>query len=146
MTNDKSNIAIPNRPSDGDEIGSLEPGKRADVIVLDVEKPKFVPRTNMSAQIANNAAPADVETVIVDGEVVLDEGTIETMDATGVQTRVESAVDRFESETEWNLGVVGGEPPGPTAVVQDLPKRGPARLLGRLAVQSARDAVSLSNR
>lgn len=115
MTNYKSNIAIPNRPSDGDEIGSLEPGKRADVIVLDVDKPKFVPRTNMPAQI-------------VDGEVVLDDGTIETMDATGVQVRVESAVDRFESETEWNLGVGGADPPAPTAVVRDLPKRGPARL------------------
>ena len=127
----------------GDEIGSLEPGKRADVILLDVDKPKFTPLTNVPAQVANNAAPADVETVIVDGDVLMEAGDVKTMDADAVRDRVEAAVDRFESETEWELGIGEAEPPSTTAVVRDLPKRGPSRLLGRLAFQSLRDRFPL---
>ncbi|MGQ3330170.1 amidohydrolase family protein [Halorubrum sp. FL23] len=123
----------------GDEIGSIESGKRADVIVLDVEKPKFTPLTNIPAQVANNAAPADVETVIVDGNVLMQNGEIETMDAEAVREQVESAVDRFASETDWELGIGGSEPPSKVDVARDLPKRGPAQLLGRLAFQSIED-------
>ena len=122
-----------------DEIGSLEPGKRADVILLDVEKPKFTPLTNIPAQVANNATPADVETVIVDGEVLMEDGDVKTMDADAVRDRVETAVDRFESETDWELGIGGSEPPSTMDVVRDLPKRGPSQLLGRLAFQSVKD-------
>ncbi|WP_276271776.1 amidohydrolase family protein [Haloarcula litorea] len=123
----------------GDEIGSIESGKRADLIVLDVEKPKFTPLTNVPAQVANNAAPADVETVVVDGEVLMADGVVETMDAEAVCERAESAVDRFASETDWELGIGGSEPPSKTSIARDLPKRGPAQLLGRLAFQSVRD-------
>jgi 5-methylthioadenosine/S-adenosylhomocysteine deaminase len=126
----------------GDEIGSLEPGKRADVILLDVEKPKFTPLTNIPAQVANNAAPADVETVIVDGEVLMAEGAVKTVDTDAVRERAKSAVDRFESETDWELGIGGSEPPNTMDVARDLPKRGPVQLLGRLAVQSAKDKFS----
>lgn len=123
----------------GDEVGSIEPGKRADIILLDVDKPKFTPLTNLPAHVVNNAAPADVETVLVDGEFVLRDGVVETMDADAVQERVERAVERFADETEWELNVGGGSPPGSLDTLRDLPKRGPARLLSRLAVQGIRD-------
>jgi cytosine/adenosine deaminase-related metal-dependent hydrolase len=123
----------------GDEIGSIEPGKRADIVLLDVDKPKFTPLTNVPAHVVNNAAPADVETVIVDGDIVMQGGEPKTMDADAVQERVEAAVERFADETEWELDTGGGEPPGSVETIRDLPKRGPARLLSRLALQSARD-------
>jgi 5-methylthioadenosine/S-adenosylhomocysteine deaminase len=122
-----------------DEVGSLEPGKCADVIVLDIEKPKFIPVTNIPAQIVNNAVPADVKTVIVDGDVLMRDGDLKTMDADAVREQVESAVERFESETDWELGVGGSDPPSKLNVAHDLPKRGPSQLLGRLAFQSAKD-------
>jgi len=126
----------------GDEIGSIEPGKRADVVLLDVDKPKFTPLTNVPAHVVNNAAPGDVETVIVDGELVMRDGTPMTMDAEAVQKDVEAAVDRFADETGWELHIGGGNPPGPTETIRELPKRGPARLLSRLALQSVRDKFS----
>ncbi len=126
----------------GDEIGSIEAGKRADIILLDVDKPKFTPLTNVPAHVVNNAVPADVETVIVDGDVVLRNGAPETMDADDVRQRVNQAVERFVDETGWELHVGGSEPPTGIETVRDLPKRGPARLLTRLAVQSARDRFS----
>jgi cytosine/adenosine deaminase-related metal-dependent hydrolase len=123
----------------GDEIGSLEPSKRADVILLDVDKPKFTPLTNVPAQVANNATSGDVETVIVNGDVLMEAGEVKTMDSDAIQERVEAAVERFETETEWELDIGGSEPPNPMDIARDLPKRGPAQLLGRLAFQSARD-------
>jgi len=123
----------------GDEIGSIEPGKQADIILLDVKKPKFTPVTNIPAHVTNNAAPADVETVIVDGDVVMRDGEIEPMDAEAVGDRVEVAVERFESETDWELGIGGSEPPATMDITRDLPKRGPAQLLGRLGFQSVKD-------
>jgi len=124
----------------GDEIGSIEPGKRADLILLDMEKPKFTPLTNIPAHIVNNAAPADVTTVIVDGDVVVRDGRPVTMDTEAVRGRTERAVDRFTDETGWEIDIGGAEPPGTIGTLRDLPKRGPTRLLSRLALQSARDA------
>uniref|UniRef100_UPI0012E06551 amidohydrolase family protein n=1 Tax=Halobellus rufus TaxID=1448860 RepID=UPI0012E06551 len=127
----------------GDEIGSLETGKRADAIVLDVEKPKFTPLTNVPAQVVNNAAPADVETVIVNGDVVMRDSGVKTMDVDAVSERVETAVKRFESETDWEIGIGGSDPPGKLATARDLPKRGPAQILGRLGFQSVKDQLQL---
>ncbi|WP_436930819.1 amidohydrolase family protein [Halosimplex halobium] len=123
----------------GAEIGSLEPGKRADLVVLDVDEPKFTPLRNVPAQVVNNAGPADVETVLVDGEFVLDDGAVVTMDPEAVRERAEVAVERFADETGWEIGVGGAEPPGRVEVARESPRRGPAELLGRLAYQSVRD-------
>nr|WP_284438490.1 amidohydrolase family protein [Halomicroarcula laminariae] len=123
----------------GDEIGSVESGKRADLILLDMEKPKFTPLTNIPAHIVNNAAPADVETVIVDGDVVLRDGNPVTMNVDKVRRQAEEAVDRFANETGWELDIGGAEPPGTIDTLREVPKRGPTRLLSRLAFQSVRE-------
>jgi len=123
----------------GDEIGSIEPGKRADLILLDVDTPKFTPLTNVPAQIVNNATAADVETVLVDGEFVLHDDKVLTMEAEAVQRRATEAVERFAEESGWEIGIGGADPPGVRELFSDLPKRGPARLLSRLAVQSIKD-------
>ncbi|TKX83347.1 N-ethylammeline chlorohydrolase, partial [Halorubrum sp. SS5] len=118
--------------------------KRADVILLNVEKPKFTPLTNIPAHIVNNAAPADVEAVIVDGEIVMQDNVVKTMDADGVREAVETAVERFDAETDWDLGLGGSTPPSELEITRDLPKRGPAQLLGRLAFQSVKDQFPFS--
>lgn len=122
-----------------DELGSLEPGKNADIVLLDMEQPKFAPLTNLPAQVVNNATTADVETVIVDGSILMQDGTVTTMNPAAVMENVKSATERFESETDWDLHIGGSEPPGTLNVAADLPKRGPAHLLGRIAFQSAKD-------
>ena len=54
-----------------DEIGSLEPGKRADVVLLDLNRAHMVPLNMPLHRAACFANGNDVHTVIVDGEVVL---------------------------------------------------------------------------
>jgi cytosine/adenosine deaminase-related metal-dependent hydrolase len=127
-----------------DSLGSLTPGKQADIILLDIDKPKFKPLTNIPALVVNTASAADVETVIVDGTVLMRDGDILSMDAAAVGETVSNAVDRFGAEMDWELDIGGnGKPPGILKATAKLPKRGPAHLLGRIGLQLAKDKLEL---
>ncbi len=56
------------------EIGSIEPGKKADLVLLDAEAPHFVPLNDPLTQLVYGETGQAVQTVIVNGEVVLDGG------------------------------------------------------------------------
>lgn len=53
------------------EIGTLEVGKKADIILVDVEKPHLYPHNDICALLAYSANGADVDTVIVNGTLVM---------------------------------------------------------------------------
>src|SRR5882724_3689839 len=53
------------------EIGSLEAGKKADLIVISLDKPNAVPMYDIYAQIAYALKGSDVETVVIGGRIVL---------------------------------------------------------------------------
>jgi cytosine/adenosine deaminase-related metal-dependent hydrolase len=55
------------------EIGSIEAGKQADVIVVDRDRPHLAPGTDPYSTIVYAARGSDVRTTIVDGEVLVDE-------------------------------------------------------------------------
>jgi len=62
------------------EIGSLEPGKKADVIVISLDTPNAVPMYDVYAQIAYSLKASDVETVIIGGRVVMRDHKLITVD------------------------------------------------------------------
>jgi 5-methylthioadenosine/S-adenosylhomocysteine deaminase len=64
-----------------DEIGSIEPGKRADLIVLERDRPHLATAPDPTSAIVYAARPADVRTVIVDGAIVVDDFQLITADA-----------------------------------------------------------------
>jgi guanine deaminase len=53
------------------EIGSIEPGKRADLVLLDADAPHLVPLNDPVRQLVYGETGQAVDTVLVDGEVVL---------------------------------------------------------------------------
>ena len=53
------------------EIGSLESGKKADLIVIGLDEPNAVPMYDVYAQIAYALKASDVETVMIGGRVVM---------------------------------------------------------------------------
>jgi len=55
----------------GNEIGSLEPGKRADIICIDFSQPHLTPLYNIPSQLVYSASGMDVDTVIINGEILL---------------------------------------------------------------------------
>jgi cytosine/adenosine deaminase-related metal-dependent hydrolase len=57
-----------------DQIGSLEVGKRADLIIVDRDQPHLTPGPDPYSTLVYAARGADVRTTIVDGEVLIDDG------------------------------------------------------------------------
>jgi 5-methylthioadenosine/S-adenosylhomocysteine deaminase len=62
------------------EIGSLEPGKKADVILISLDEPNAVPMYDVYAQIAYSLKASDVETVMIGGRVVMRHHKLLTVD------------------------------------------------------------------
>lgn len=58
------------------EIGSLEPGKKADLVVFDTDKPHWHPRHHLPSVLVYQAHSTDVRSVMIDGRLVLDEGEL----------------------------------------------------------------------
>jgi 5-methylthioadenosine/S-adenosylhomocysteine deaminase len=58
------------------QIGSLTPGKKADLIILDPRATNFAPRMEWISQIVFNGQPANVEWVFVDGRVLKARGRL----------------------------------------------------------------------
>jgi len=53
------------------EIGSLEAGKKADFILIRLDRPNAVPMYDVYAQLAYALKASDVETVVIGGKVVM---------------------------------------------------------------------------
>src|SRR6185437_2567824 len=86
------------------ELGSLEPGKRADIILLDLMRPEMVPwhEHNLLANLVYSATGSIVHTVIVDGRVVVRAGSVQTLDEAAVLRAVQTEAPRFiKLAQEW---------------------------------------------
>ncbi len=66
------------------EIGSLEAGKKADFVVLNMDRPGLTPSPNPVSTLVYAAMGSDVETVVVDGQVVVEGGRLLTLDEEAV--------------------------------------------------------------
>lgn len=64
----------------GDHIGSLEVGKHADVVLHDTDRPEWRPLLNVMNQLVWSADGRGVHTVVVGGEVVVEDGRMTTVD------------------------------------------------------------------
>ena len=74
-----------------DRIGSLEVGKRADVVVHDTDRPEWRPLLNVMNQLVWSADGRGVHTVVVDGEVVVKDGRMTTVDEEALYAAAQEA-------------------------------------------------------
>lgn len=72
------------------EIGSLEAGKKADVILVDLHKPHLAPVYDLPTAIVQGANGSDVDTVIIDGQVVMEGRRMKTLDEAMIVTTAQS--------------------------------------------------------
>lgn len=77
-----------------DRIGTLEPGKRADIILVDARRPGLQPLHDPFSTLAYATNPGDVETVLVDGRVVVAGGRLTTLELAEVTARAAEAARR----------------------------------------------------
>jgi 5-methylthioadenosine/S-adenosylhomocysteine deaminase len=71
-----------------DITGSLEIGKKADIIIIDTRKPHLVPVYNPVSHIVYSAKGSDVQDVIVDGKVLLKNRKLMTVDMEDILGKV----------------------------------------------------------
>ncbi|MBI1848122.1 MAG: amidohydrolase, partial [Candidatus Rokubacteria bacterium] len=84
-------------------------GKRADLVLYDLDTPEWRPLLNPLNNLVYAATGASVRTVLIDGRVVLDEGRLTTLDARALYERVERlsraqiARARLPIESRWRI-------------------------------------------
>ncbi len=77
----------------GDIIGTLEAGKRADIIIVDMSSPHLQPPRDPVSHLIYAAHGSDVKTTIVESQIVMSDGELLTVDEAEVIARAtESAV------------------------------------------------------
>lgn len=76
----------------GLDTGVLEAGKKADIALLDLARPQFCPRHNLVAALVYSANGSEVDTVIVDGEVVLEGGKLTRVDEAEIYAKANEAL------------------------------------------------------
>jgi len=69
------------------EIGSLERGKKADVILISLDEPNAVPMYDIYAQLAYALKASDVETVVIGGRIVMLDHKLLTVNQEQAMTR-----------------------------------------------------------
>jgi len=66
------------------ETGSIEAGKRADMILIDLKKPALVPIINPILNVVYRTRGCDVSTVIVNGRVLMEDAVVKTLDESAI--------------------------------------------------------------
>jgi 5-methylthioadenosine/S-adenosylhomocysteine deaminase len=84
----------------GNLVGTLEPGKRADVVTVDLRQPHFVPvlsgpHFNVAAHLVFSASGHDVADVWVDGRRLVAGGSVLTADVESVQANAQAAAEEL---------------------------------------------------
>jgi cytosine/adenosine deaminase-related metal-dependent hydrolase len=74
-----------------DKIGSLEVGKKADVVLHDTDRPEWRPLLNVANQLVWSADGRGVHTVFVDGAKVVEDGRMTTIDEESFYGRCQAA-------------------------------------------------------
>lgn len=72
-----------------DEIGSIEVGKKADLILIDTDKSHLYPRHNIISALTYSAQGSDVDTVIVDGKILMEKRQLKTLDVEKIKYMAE---------------------------------------------------------
>ena len=81
-------------------VGSLEVGKKADVVLIDVSKPHLKPLHNIYANIIYSARGSDVDLVIVDGKIIMANRCVKTLDEEIIMEEAEkTALDLLQGKS-----------------------------------------------
>lgn len=94
-----------------EQVGSLEPGKRADLVVVNVNTPRHQPYSNLPSVLTNSVTAGDIETVVVDGDVLMEDRAVKSMDVEGIRAAARRERERLQTRTGWETSLAGSTPP-----------------------------------
>jgi 5-methylthioadenosine/S-adenosylhomocysteine deaminase len=85
------------------EIGSIEKGKKADLVIASLDKPHLCPLYNEVSHLVYAMKTSDVETVIIDGKVVFENGKLTTLNAEKVMDMAKKAKNSLLERINVNI-------------------------------------------
>lgn len=90
-----------------DLVGSLEVGKAADLILIDAEQPHLQPVHDPASAVVWTANGSDVDTVVINGEIVMENRVVQTMDEKRILKEVIESKQKMiaqadvQAQTAW---------------------------------------------
>jgi 5-methylthioadenosine/S-adenosylhomocysteine deaminase len=89
------------------EIGSLEVGKRADIVMFRINRPEWVPLFNPVSNLLLSSSGDAADTVIIDGKMVMENRRMSTLDEDDLLERAQKTAEDVADRTGTK---VHGEP------------------------------------
>ena len=89
------------------EIGSIEVGKKADLAILDLNTPSLTPRNNLIAGLSYSANGSEVDTVIINGQITMENRRILTMNEQLVYRKIQQIIERMGLDKKKYLVLQG---------------------------------------
>lgn len=77
------------------ELGVISEGALADIQIIDIDKPHLYPHTNLISELAYSTHASDVDTVIINGQIVVNGRKCLTMNAQEVCQTAQKYIDRL---------------------------------------------------
>jgi 5-methylthioadenosine/S-adenosylhomocysteine deaminase len=85
------------------EIGSIEIGKKADLAIINLQKPHLCPLYNEASHLVYAAKASDVETVIINGKIVMENRELTTLNVEKAMNMVEKTKYNFLDRLNVNV-------------------------------------------
>jgi 5-methylthioadenosine/S-adenosylhomocysteine deaminase len=79
----------------GNKIGSLVPGKQADIILVDLNRPHLIPRYDVYSHLVYTVGRDDVATVLIQGQTVLDNRQLTSVDEASIIQAVQELAQKI---------------------------------------------------
>jgi cytosine/adenosine deaminase-related metal-dependent hydrolase len=86
-----------------DDLGRLAPGAKADIIIVDLSSLRTGPIEDPIRTMILNASGAAVKTVIVDGRIVVEDGTVPGLDVEALRKQAQSYFETYQrTYSDWD--------------------------------------------
>lgn len=82
------------------QIGTLQPGYKADLLIIDLEKPHLYPHHDVVANLVYSAQASDIETVIINGKLVMENRQLLTMNEKEVLRKAQEHTNALLARTK----------------------------------------------
>jgi len=86
-----------------DKIGSIEKGKKADVILIDAKAPHMIPYRNLPSNLVYSGTGGDVDTVIIDGNIVMANRVVKTIDEGAVVEKTIELAEEMDRKAKISI-------------------------------------------
>jgi len=84
-----------------DKVGSLKPGKRADVIMISTEQLNMGVFTDPAHMVVESTQPGNVDTVIVDGRILKRGGKLTALAVDQIVADAAASLDAVRKRANW---------------------------------------------